>query len=99
MAVGESPLLHVTDSVSGRRFLVDTGAQVSVVPYSSSRSLSAFLIAADGRRLPSWSAVRLRLELQPAFSGEFSFIRAKVTTPILGADFLRETGLCVDIGC
>ena len=58
-----SPLLTVTDSLSGRVFLVDTGAQVSVIPVSSStRATSSHdtshrLQAANGSSISTYGKV------------------------------------------
>ena len=90
------PLLYLRDSVTGREFLVDTGAAVSVFPHQSSlHSSGPPLVAADGRPIASWGKCRLNV----CFSGRkfaHDFLLAGVTVPILGLDFLRDNVLLVD---
>ena len=97
-----SPLLTVTDSLSGRVFLVDTGAQVSVLPVSSStratssRDTSPRLQAANGSSISTYGKV----EQLVCFGGRRyhgSFVRASVQRPLLGADFLLRHRLLVDL--
>ena len=93
--VGAS-LLFLCDSLSGQRFLVDTGAAVSVFPHTSTLPSSGPpLVAADGRPIASWG----RRQLQLSFSGNtfsHSFLLAGVASPIIGLDFLRDNALLVD---
>ena len=92
-----SGLLYLEDQLSRRRFLVDTGAAVSVFPFTSSNSPSSRrLTAADGNRIPSWGTRLLPLKFG-ARRFEWSFLLAQVDRPILGADFLRANGLIVDL--
>ena len=72
--------LLVTDSISGRCFLVDTGAQVSVVPVTLRNKHSG---ASDERLGKATYNARL--------------VKADVKHPLLGADFLRQYNLLVDI--
>ncbi len=91
-----APLLFLQDSFGGQRFLVDTGAAVSVFPHSSPlRSSGPPLVAADGRPISSWG----RCKLQLCFSGhvfKHDFLLANVAVPIIGLDFLRDNVLLVD---
>ena len=91
-----SPLIYLQDSPSSRRFLIDSGASVSVfpAPRSSSTSSGVRLLTADGSSLMcsgSWiiplrfGTHRLPLQLAP------------VTIPILGAEFLRYFNLLLYI--
>ena len=94
---GASALFYVVDKPSGRRFLVDSGAQVSVIPFSSALPASSRLAAADGRALPCWGVQRIDLEFPGIFSGTHVFYKAAVLHPILGADFFAATGICIDV--
>ena len=100
---GQKPsrLFYVTDSLTGLRFLVDTGAEISVVPPSAldckhcndSFSLQAVnntLIATYGTQLHTVN-IGLRRKFQRIF------IIADVQNPILGVDFLRHYSLLVDL--
>ena len=100
---GQQPsrLFYVTDSLTGLCFLVDTGAEISVVPPSAldrkhckdSFSLQAVNntpIATYGTQLHTLN-IGLRCKFQ------WIFIIADVQNPILGADFLRHYSLLVDL--
>ena len=101
MGVGCSGnLLFVTDTDSGRRILCDTGAQVSVLPPSD-------LDVQQGRRGLALEAANSspiqtfgKRDAVMCFGGQrlkWDFLVAKVSTPLLGADFLCTNGLLVDV--
>lgn len=97
-----SPLLSLTDSLSGQKFLVDTGAQVSVIPASDSirkrgtKSPQPRLSAANGTPIATFGTIRKIVCFgNRRFPGDF--IRAEVKRPLLGADFLLRHGLLVDL--
>jgi len=88
-ALSGGSLLYVKDRISGRQFLVDTGAAKSLIPHLSSAPASGLpLVGAGGQPIPSWDTVQSTVK----FGGHrfnFGFLRAAVTRPILGNDFLR----------
>jgi hypothetical protein len=89
-------LFFITDAVSSRRFLVDTGSSFSLLPYTSrQRQHGPVLRAADGCRILCWgfADVPIKQEGEPY---TWSFLRAAVKFPILGIDFLRHFRLLVD---
>lgn len=94
---GPSPLLYLHDKLSNRRFLVDTGATVSVFPhFSSTPSTNVNLITADGTIIRSWGTKTIPLSFDKhRFSWNFRL--AAVDRPILGADFLAAHNLLVDV--
>ena len=101
-AVGASinSLFFVRDSQSGRRFLVDTGSEVSALPASHlerrTNANGRKLSAANGSSISTYGSRHLSLRLgEGIFS--WSFIIADVERPLLGADFLRYTGFLVDV--
>ena len=54
-AVGPGNLVHVKDQLSDRRFLVDTGASLSLFPSSSAAAPSGpRLIGPAGQPIPCW---------------------------------------------
>ena len=82
-------------------FLVDTGADVSILPYSlfqpSGGSETQKLVTANGQDIPTYG--RHTIEFQ--FTGiqkkfKWSFILADVQRPILGSDFLAHEDITVD---
>ena len=90
-------LLFAHDTESGLHYLVDTGAQVSVLPYETSGNPVSFLLAADGKHIPAWSPVSRPVVLAGRQFGLHCFVRAAVAVPILGADFFMNTGLLIDV--
>ncbi len=96
-----SRLFYIHDRLSGLRFLVDTGAQVSIIPPSpSERNRSqehSYLQAVNGTNIATYGIRSLTLDLGLRRSFRWTFIIANVKQPILGADFLQNFGLLVDI--
>lgn len=94
-------LLFVTDKDTGRRFLVDTGAEVSILPPSLAgrrrTPTSLQLSAANGTPISTYGECSLSLNLGLGRNFRWIFIVAKTTHPILGADFLRNFRLLVDL--
>lgn len=96
-----SKLLHVHDRLTGFNFLVDTGAEVSVLPATQTQKLltpTTHLYAANNSRIPVFQRQTLTLELSLRRSFTWTFYVAAVSQPILGADFLQHFNLLVDLG-
>ena len=101
MSVGEQEeLLFVRDSLSGRRFLVDSGSQKSLLPPTqsdrSSPSSGPQLSAANGSSILTFG----NRSVEVCFNGRafrWDFVIASITFPIIGADFLCANGLLVDV--
>ena len=95
--------LLITDTRSGITFLVDTGAQVSVVPCTPVDRISPMpdplqthLQAANGTLINTYGSRDTTL----TFNGKdyaAHLIQADVRRALLGADFLRRHNLLVDI--
>lgn len=83
--------------------MIDTGADVSVVPRrtlggDAQRPRSgAKLFAANGSIINTYGTKILTLDLGLHKQCVWKFIVANVTHPILGADFLRHYGILVDL--
>ena len=96
----QARLLYVKDDVSGRRFLVDTGALVSVFPASrlDTRSHHArpLLEAANGSTIHTYGEKQMTLSIKGR-KYVWKFLAAGVTQPLLGADFLCSNTLMVDV--
>ena len=96
-----SRLFYIQDRTSGLRFLVDTGAEVSVLPptgpSNSSRPTGYDLKAANGSTIATFGTRSLTLDLGLRRSFRWVFIIASVRHAILGADFLHHFGLSVDV--
>jgi len=86
--------------VSGKYFLVDTGAELSVfpAPKTEKRKLPAFhLYAANDTKIAAYGEEMLKLNFGLQKQYTWIFVMANVSKPILGADFLKKYGLLVDI--
>ena len=85
-------------------YLIDTGAEVSVLPpRSEDRDRSPInnmqLQAANGTAFRTFGQRSVAVELGLVKSFEWSFTIADVSKPILCANFLRHYGLLVDLKC
>ena len=85
-------LWYISNNRSEQRFLVDTGAEVSIIPATglNTRTISPStpLLAANGSSVRTFGKHIL---------DKWVFVVAEVTGPLLGADFLRAHSLLVDI--
>ena len=97
-----SRLLHIKDPLTHHRFLVDTGAEVSVLPATSAdrrhpplpeRSLSAV----NGSSIATYGTRSLTVSLGLRRRFRWIFVVADVQQAILGADFLHFHRLNVDM--
>jgi cleavage and polyadenylation specificity factor subunit 1 len=87
----------VTDSLSNRHYLVNTGSAFSIMPWqSSSPLLGPGLWGADGCRIPCWGE-QLFIFTIGRVPRQWVFLLAAVSFPILGIDFLRHHSLVVDV--
>lgn len=96
--------LFVHDKTTNEHFLVDTGADLSLFPASSSTILHndinnscIQLFAANGTPIPAYGEKQISLDLGLRRQLSWPFIVAKVSKPIIGADFLHHFGLIVDL--
>ena len=96
-----SRLFYVTDRSTGLRLLVDTGADVSVIPPSHADRKrpqpNLHLQAANNTSIQTFGSQSLTLDLGLRRSFRWVFIIADVKHPILGVDFLRSYNLLVDM--
>ena len=89
-------LIYLRDCPSGTKYLVDTGAAISVLPHSTGEPSSGPpIVGADGKPIPSYGFVTKSLTFGTrVFSCRF--LRTAVASPILGLDFLAANSLLVD---
>ena len=95
-----SRLSCIFDPGSKLCFLVDTGAEVSVLPPTKADKMhqeSTKLRAANGTTIAIYGRRFLQLNLKLRRDFPWQFIIADVSIPIIGADFLSHYGLLVDI--
>lgn len=95
-AIAPGRLIHLVDQKTGEKFLVDTGAAISVMPFSSpSPPTGPALRGPNGLAIPCWGKQSVTL----LFTGRqfrWNFLLASVDFPIIGIDFLRHYKLLVD---
>lgn len=97
---GHSYRLFITDRNSNLSFLVDTGANISVLPRKKgdiAKPLPFQLYAANNSTISTYGERTLTLDLNLRRPYKWKFIVADVTKPIIGADFLRHHQLIVDL--
>ena len=101
VGLNHSHLFHVHDKQSGLRFLVDTGAEVSIVPPTradrTERQGQFSLQAINSTNIATYGVRSLTFDLGLRRPFPWTFIIAEVQKPILGADFLQNFGLVVDV--
>ena len=94
-------LFYVTDHTSGLRFLVDTGAEVSVIPSSASdrnhHKNNLNLQAVNNTSIATYGNKLLTLNIGLCCAFQWVFIIADVKNSIIGADFLRHYSILVDV--
>jgi len=93
------PLLYVWDRFSGRRFLIDTGAEISVLsPSANDRNShsNVLLTAANGTSIRTFGQRSVPLKFS---TRQFTWVFhiADIPQSIIGADFLRAHNLFVDV--
>lgn len=103
-AEGDDPQkarLLIRDRKSGISFLVDTGADISVLPRNLAGQSSApsklKLFAANNSVINTYGQKLLNLNFGLRRSFLWNFVIADVAQPIIGADFLQHFGLLVDL--
>ncbi|XP_015176980.1 PREDICTED: uncharacterized protein LOC107066660 [Polistes dominula] len=92
--------LMVNDRRTGACFLIDTGADVSVIPRTSineTKDDTCKLYAANGAEIDTFGKKLLNLNLGLRRDFSWRFIIANVSKAIIGADFLHFYNLLPDL--
>ncbi|UYV84724.1 hypothetical protein LAZ67_X003220 [Cordylochernes scorpioides] len=91
--------LFVEDKETGLQFLIDSGADVSVIPPTDKDvpSNELLLYAANGSKIVTFGTKVIKIDLGLRRSFQWCFIIAKVNKGIIGADFLNNFKLILDI--
>jgi predicted aspartyl protease len=88
-------LIFLTDNLSGAKFLVDTGASLSILLHSSIADQSGpKLVGVQGTATSTWGFQQKTIVFGKA-RYTFNFLLAIVAMPIIGADFLKKFRLDV----
>ena len=92
--------MSLRDKASGRLFLVDSGADVSVFPVSlvdrPPSASSGRLVTANGTSIRTFGTKEFPLVFH-SLKVSHKFIIAEVPRPILGSDFFSKVGLLIDL--
>ena len=92
--------LTLHDASSNKTFLIDTGAEVSVMPATEQdrkrAPLEKELVATNGSRIRCYGEKKLQLNVGTR-TYEWTFLVADVKRSLIGADFLRHSSLLVDL--
>lgn len=88
-------------SIQNNFFLIDSGADVSVLPLTSKscdiRPTAVTLFAAKGSAIKVIGERRIKLNLGLGRDFYWSFVIADVTSPIIGSDFIKHHDLLIDL--
>ena len=98
-SVKGSHLLHVKDLVSNEFFLIDSGAEISIVkptPTEKRSKARTQLISVDGSTISTHGNRTLDLCFGGVSKFRWIFVTADVKHNILGIDFLRYFSLTID---
>lgn len=94
-------LFHVTDRTTKVQYLIDTGAEVSIIPPSLEdrrhRQQTQPLQAVNGSPIKTYGQKSLTLDIGLRRVFRWVFLIADVRVAIIGADFLRNFALIVDV--
>lgn len=92
--------LYMTDHKTKLQYLIDTGSDVSVFPYSKAqgRASEAYqLYAANGSSITTYGFLTLQPDFGLRRDFTWKFVVAQVTQPIIGSDFLSFYHLLPDV--
>lgn len=93
--------LFLDDRSNNFKFLIDTGADISVIPHKffpESKTNNDFILtAANGTIIKTFGSKLLKIDFGLRRNFPFAFVIAAVDKPIIGADFLTFFGLVVDL--
>ena len=101
IALSHSILLYVADKGHKCKYLIDTGAAVSVLPKSCANGISDAnslpLVAANNSTINTYDNCKHVVDVGLKREYPWTFIVADVQQPIIGADFLIHYNLLVDL--
>ena len=82
------------------RFLLDTGAEISMIPpcryYKPYHGLQD-LVSTNGTPIRIFGTKKLNIDVGARYTRRWTFKVADVAVPIIGIDFLRHFGLGIDV--
>ena len=91
-------LFFTEDTLQGFKFLIDTGAEVSVIPHTGRKLESnVTLRAANGTPIETFGHRCLEIDIGLGSTQSWNFVLADVPFAILGIDFLSFFNLSIDV--
>lgn len=100
--VNSNRRLFIFDTTNKLKFLIDTGADLSIVPRdiyndTDKKNEDLILTAANGSKIHTYGRKMLKVNLGLRRDYPFVFTIADINSPIIGADFLTHYGIIVDL--
>lgn len=97
-----SKRLFIKDKSSGMDFLIDTGADISVLPASicERKKIPPYnlnILAANGTPIKFYGTKKIKLDINLRRDFTWCFAISDIKTPIIGADFLSHFELIIDL--
>lgn len=93
--------LHIYDNSTKSKFLIDSGSVVSVIPPSLVKAKlcpsKVKLLAANHSEITTYGHFVFKLDLGLRREFKWLFVIADVQSPIIGADFLINYNLIIDL--
>lgn len=92
--------LYVYDKRSHIKFLIDSGSDVSCIPapkFKKMRPEPLELYAANNTTIKTFGSRLINVDLGLRRDFKWQFLTATIPTPIIGADFLENFGLIIDL--
>ena len=97
----KSPFPHVYDYKSNQLFLIDTGAEISVVTPNqedkNTRTSDRPLVAANGSFITTYGNRRMTLQLDSGNKITWTFVVAVVSYNIIGIDLMQHFSFTLDL--
>ena len=98
-SIGNHYVLKVVCKISHINFLIDSGSCISIVPYEKENGdkETGLLYAVNNTKIPFYGKEEIEIDL--GFNKKFkhTFVKADVNQGIIGADFLSNNGLILDL--
>lgn len=92
--------LRIADTTTNQQFLIDTGADISVIPKAKAahfRPTTMKLFAVNNTPIKVFGEVLMKLDLGLRREFVWRFLIADVSSSIIGADFIRNFDLLIDL--
>lgn len=93
--------LHLNDRNTNQKFLIDSGSIVSIIPTHrfkpQNRHQNISLFAANSTQIRTHGTILLNIDSNLKRNFSWNFIVADVHTAIIGADFLMNYNLLIDL--